>query len=266
MLRSDYNVPHLSAVSIVQRYQDVNKSLAICVVPRVAFWHDLKVEATKQTRAFGYIRVSSAGQAAEDRDGYKRQEAAVRAWAKSHGVRIVRWFRESISGTTNPLERPAFQEMLTALHSNGVKLVICEKYDRVARDSMWIEWAIRHLSENGFSLVSASEPELADDSDPHRKAMRGMISIFAELEKSALVLKLRAARQRAKASRRDYREGRKPFGARPGEEQTIARIRDLRSQGLAYDAIAERLNAEKLPARAGRWHATSVSRVLKSNS
>jgi DNA invertase Pin-like site-specific DNA recombinase len=223
------------------------------------------VESSKQTRAFGYIRVSSAGQAAEDRDGYKRQEAAIRAWAKAHGVRIVRWFRESISGTTNPLERPAFQEMLTALHGNGVKLVICEKYDRVARDSMWIEWAIRHLRDNGFSLVSASEPELADDTDPHRKAMRGMISIFAELEKSALVLKLRAARQRAKANRRDYKEGRKPFGTKPGEQDTIARMIELRKAGLAYDTIADRLNAEGIPARAGRWHATSVSRVLKAN-
>jgi hypothetical protein len=53
--------------------------------------------------------------------------------------------------------------------------------------------------------------------------MRGMISIFAELEKSALVLKLRAARQRAQANRKDYREGRKPLGVRPGEPETIAR-------------------------------------------
>ena len=182
----------------------------------------------------------------------RSQEAAIRQWAKAHSVRIVRWFRESISGTTNPWERPAFQDMLTALHSNSVKLVICEKYDRVARDSMWIEWAIRHLRDNGFSLVSASEPELADDTDPHRKAMRGMISIFAELEKSALVLKLRAARQRARASRRDYREGRKPFGTRPGEQETIARILEMRAQGLACDTIAEHLNADGIPARAGR--------------
>ena len=151
----------------------------------------------------------------------RSQEAAIRQWAKAQGVRIVRWFRESISGTTNPWERTAFQDMLTALHSNSVKLVICEKYDRVATDSMWIEWAIRHLRDSGFSPVSASEPELADDTDPHRKAMRGMISIFAESEKSALVLKLRAARQRARASRRGYREGRKPFGTRPGEQEAI---------------------------------------------
>jgi len=220
------------------------------------------MEQQNPVRAFGYIRVSSAGQAAEDRDGYKRQEAAVRGWAKTHGVRVVRWFRESITGSSNPLDRPAFQDMLTALHSNGVRLVICEKYDRVGRDSMWIEWAIRHLRDCGFSLVSASEPELADDADPHRKAMRGMVAIFAELEKSALVLKLRAARQRARATRRDYREGRKPYGTRPGEAEIVQRIHALRTAGLAYDTIAEHLNKEGVSARAGRWHATSVSRVL----
>jgi DNA invertase Pin-like site-specific DNA recombinase len=222
--------------------------------------HDMHQEP--RIRAFGYIRVSSAGQAAEDRDGYKRQEVAIRAWAKAHSVQIVRWFRESITGTSNPLDRPAFQEMLTALHSNGVRLVVCEKYDRVARDSMWIEWAIRHLRDNGFSLVSASEPELADDADPHRKAMRGMVAIFAELEKSALVLKLRAARQRARATRKDYREGRKRYGERPGEQEVILKMRTMRASGLAYDTIAEQLNHQGLPARAGRWHATSVSRVL----
>ena len=76
--------------------------------------------------------------------------------------------------------------MLTALHSNGVRVVVCERYDPVARDSMWIEWTIRHLRDNEFTLVSACEPELADDADPHRKPMRGMVAIFAELEKSAL--------------------------------------------------------------------------------
>ena len=68
------------------------------------------------------------------------------------------------------------------------------------------------------------------------------------------------------AHRHDYREGRKPFGTRPGEQETIAKMLELRRQGLAYDTIAERLNADDIPARAGRWHATSVSRVLKANS
>lgn len=141
--------------------------------------------------------------------------------------------------------------MLTALHSNGVRVVVCERYDRVARDSMWIEWTIRHLRDNEFTPVSACEPELADDADPHRKPMRGMVAIFAELEKSALVLKLRAARQRARQNRNDYRKGRKPYGDRPGEDKVIKDIISLRSAGMAYDTIAEQLNAKGTPARKG---------------
>jgi DNA invertase Pin-like site-specific DNA recombinase len=120
-----------------------------------------------------------------------------------------------------------------------------------------IEWTIRHLRDSDFHVVSATEPELADDSDPHRKAMRGMLTIFAGLEKSALVLKMSAARQRARATHEDYREGRKPYGSRPGEGKVIRRIGEMRTAGLAYDTIAERLNDEGILARAGRWHATS---------
>jgi len=36
----------------------------------------------------------------------------------------------------------------------------------------------------------------------------------------------------------------------------------MRSEGLAYDTMADALNAAKIPARKGRWHATSVSRVF----
>src|SRR5215469_7509667 len=62
--------------------------------------------------------------------------------------------------------------------------------------------------------------------------------------------------------RSDYHEGRKPYGERPGEEATIKRICEMRASGLAYDTIAERLNAEGIPARAGRWHATSIRRIV----
>ena len=34
----------------------------------------------------------------------------------------------------------------------------------------------------------------------------------------------------------------------------------------ATASIAERLSAENIPARAGRWHATSMSRVLKATA
>ena len=51
------------------------------------------------TKAFGYLRVSGRGQI--EGDGFKRQEAAIKAYAANHGIKIVKTFREEgVSGTT----------------------------------------------------------------------------------------------------------------------------------------------------------------------
>ena len=71
---------------------------------------------------------------------------------------------------------------------------------------------------------------------------------FAEYERAMIVKKLRGARQRARATRKDYREGRKPYGWRPGEEGTIRKILEMRSAGMAYDTIAKTLNTAGIAA------------------
>ena len=95
-----------------------------------------------------------------------------------------------------------------------------------------------------------------------------MMGAFAEYERAMIVKKLRGARQRARATRKDYREGRKPYGWRPGEEGTIRKILkilEMRSAGMACDTIAKTLNTAGIAARKGCWHPTSVSRVVKAN-
>jgi DNA invertase Pin-like site-specific DNA recombinase len=212
-------------------------------------------------RAFGYCRVSSKGQAADDRDGIVRQEKAIREYAAKNGMKIVRWFRDSVTGTKDLENRPALQSLMAALHANGTKLVLIERLDRLARDLMIQESIVADMQRSHFDLVSVMEPDLCSQ-DPTRVLLRQMMGAFAQYERTMIVQKLRGARQRAKANRPGYREGRKPFGERQGEQETIKRIQQLRAKNLAYDTIAERLNADKVPARAGRWHATSVARVL----
>ena len=213
-------------------------------------------------RAFGYVRVSSSGQAEESRDGIPRQKAAIRKWAQANDVRIVRWFEDSVSGKKDLDNRPALQELLTALHGNGVKLVLVEKLDRLARDLMIQESIIADLQRNGFELVSAVEPDLCSN-DPTRKLMRQILGAFSEYEATMIALKLKGARVRAAAKDPSYKEGRKPFGFRPGEQETIARIRELRGQRLSLSAIAQTLTAEGRKPRAGeRWHEKQIARVL----
>src|SRR5712664_2718413 len=93
-------------------------------------------------KAFGYLRVS--GKAQVDGDGFPRQREAIERWASAHGVTIVKWFEErGVNGSL--LERPALSEMMVALMSNGVRLVIVEKLDRLARDQMVQETIVQSL-------------------------------------------------------------------------------------------------------------------------
>jgi DNA invertase Pin-like site-specific DNA recombinase len=211
-------------------------------------------------KAFGYLRVSGKSQV--DGDGFPRQKKAIKEWAAANGVTIVRWFEEKgVNGSL--LERPALSEMMIALMSNGVHFVVVEKLDRLARDQMVQESIIQSLLKQGFELASAAAgEENLCGSDPGRKLMRTIMGAIAEYDKMMIVLKLRAARQRAKA--KDGRcEGAKPFGTLDGEPDVLARLVDLRASGANYEAIAKQLNAEGVKTRSkGEWFPASVRKIL----
>jgi DNA invertase Pin-like site-specific DNA recombinase len=231
------------------------------------------MENTK--KAFGYLRVSSDGQV--DGDGFTRQREAITKWAAANGVQIVQWFEErGVSGTL--LERPALSEMMVALMSNGVRLVVVEKLDRIARDQMVQESIIQSLLKQGFELLSAaSGEENLCGNDPGRKLMRTIMGAIAEYDKQMLVLKMRAARNR-KRQQVGRCEGRKPYGDttplkkdptrdHAGEAVTIQRIKELRAIGGNYESIAKTLNAEGSKTRSGgKWYPATIRRILLSNA
>jgi len=213
------------------------------------------------SKAFAYLRVSGKGQI--EGDGFPRQRAAVRAYAEAHSIRIVRYFEEQgVSGTKDLEDRPALSEMMVALMADGVKTVLIEKLDRLARDLMIQETLVADFRKNGFTVISAAEPDLCSD-DPSRVLMRQLFGVIAQYEKSTIVLKLRAARQRMRV-KTGRCEGRKPYGAREGEQETISRIVELRKNGLNYSNIAEKLNALGVKARSGGvWYPSNISRILE---
>ncbi len=215
-------------------------------------------------KAFGYLRVSGKGQVAGD--GFPRQRAAIERYAKAQGIRVVRWFEErGVSGTNELTDRPALQELLLALAGDGVQTVLVEKLDRLARDLMIQETILHDLAKNGYRLVSAAEPDLCSD-DPSRKLMRQIFGAIAEYDKSMIVAKLRASRERmrAKAGRC---EGRKPYGFRDGEGRVIERMKRLSGDGLNYSAVAAKLNAEGIRTRSGgQWFPATVARILAASA
>src|ERR1017187_10064239 len=213
------------------------------------------------SKAFGYLRVSGKGQV--DGDGFPRQLQAINGYAAAHDIAIVNVFREKgVTGSKESMDRPAFAEMMTALHSNGVRTIIIEKLDRLARDLMVQEATIADLHKHGFTLVSVAEPDLMA-SDPTRILMRQLMGAVAQYDKSQIVLKLRGARMRMRA-KTGRCEGRKPFGARPGESVIRDHIRTMRKSGSTLQAICNALNTAGTPTRyGGRWMAMTVRNIAK---
>jgi DNA invertase Pin-like site-specific DNA recombinase len=212
------------------------------------------------TKAFAYVRVSGKGQV--DGDGFPRQLAAIRGYAKANDIKIVQTFKdEGVSGSVESTDREGFADMMVALLSNGVTTVIIEKLDRLARDLMVQETAIAEMKKNGFTIISVAEPDLMA-SDPTRILMRQMLGAVAQYDKSQIVLRLRAARMRKRAQTGRC-EGAKPYGTLPGEAEIIDRMKAMRSTGMGFDRIADALNRECVkPRRGAKWHGLTVNKIL----
>ena len=237
----------------------ISQYYRIGLTAKAGFQHNRGMTNPKK-RAFGYLRVSGDSQI--EGDGFPRQREAIMRWAAANGVRIVRWFEEKgVSGTTDSMDRPAFQEMMLALLGDGVHTVLIERLDRIARDVVVQESILKDLTRRGFELISVSEPDLCSN-DPYRSAMRQMLGVFAELDRKTIVLKLRAARQRAKA-KTGRCEGRKPYGFHNGEQEILKRIITLHDTGKNYEAIAHTLNSKGIKTRSeGLWYPATVRRIL----
>ena len=212
------------------------------------------------TKALAYLRVSGKGQI--EGDGFTRQLKSVREYAAAHDIKIVKVFREEgVSGTVENMDRPAWRDLMATLHSNGVRTILIERLDRLARDLMVQEAAIADLRKNGFTLISAAEPDLMAN-DPTRVLMRQLLGAVAQYDKSQIVAKLRGARMRKRA-KEGRCEGRKAYGYFEGEQTVIGRMKELRESGMGFDRIAGQLNTEGLKPRTGeRWHGLVVNRIL----
>lgn len=215
-----------------------------------------------KTPAFAYLRVSSTGQA--DGDGFERQERAINAYCAANGIVVKRVYREEASGVKESMDRPAWVEMTAAIMANGVKTVVIERIDRLARDLMIQEHIIADMQRRGINLIStaAMEQDLCKD-DPSRKLYRQIMGAIAEYDKTMLVLKMAAARKRIR-DRGERCDGAKPYGELPGEAGTLEHMIELRRQGSSLAGIAEKLNDWKEKPRRGKsWHPHAVARILK---
>jgi len=150
-------------------------------------------------KAYAYLRVSGQGQV--DGNGFERQQAAVNQFAQKANIEIAQFFKEQVSVTNDSTEREVFQQMISAILRNGVRTIIVEGLDRLAREYRIQEQLLVYLAAKGIALYDTRTGENVTEAiaaDPMKKAMIQMQGIFSELEKNLLVKKLRVARQSKK--------------------------------------------------------------------
>ena len=220
-------------------------------------------------KAFSYLRVSSRGQI--DGDGFDRQRDKIKIWAKANGAVIEREFlEEGISGANELDHRPAMVELLAAIAANGVRTVVVERADRFARDLVASELLLREFTRLGVKVIEAeggNDLSAGDNDNPTAKLVRQILAAVSEFDKTSIVLKLKAARVRARREKGRC-EGRKGFGEREGESATLEMIRALRrkpkgGQRKSFAYIAQKLNDDGVATRTGKpWHPEVIRRLL----
>ena len=220
-------------------------------------------------KAFTYLRVSGKGQISGD--GFPRQRETVQKFAKRNQIEIVREFRdEGVSGTKDAFDRDGLTDLLVAIKANGVRTVLVERADRLARDLMVSEILLDEFRKLEVTVIEAESglDLTVHNQDPTRVLMRQMLAAISQWEKSCIVQKLRASRVRIRKTKGKC-EGRKSFGESAEETAVIQRIQTLRCDGATIKAIADALNQENIPpqskVRAGittKWHPTMISRIL----
>ena len=132
---------------------------------------------------FCYVRVSTENQL--ENYSIEEQTKRLEAYCLAKGWTIPEVYTDGgfSGGNTN---RPALQMMLHDLHSNIAQAVVVYKLDRLSRSQKDTLMLIEdEFLANHVDFISVNEN--FDTSTPFDRAMIGMLSVFAQLEKDQIV-------------------------------------------------------------------------------
>lgn len=214
----------------------------------------------------GYVRVSTENQL----ENYSIDEQArrIESFCLAKGWRLQQIFTDGgYSGGTT--DRPALHDLLRRVRRGGVDAVVVYKLDRLSRsqkDTLLLiedEFLAHHTD-----FVSINEN--FDTSSPFGRAMIGMLSVFAQLEKDQITERFTMGRIGRSKAGYFHGGGSIPFGYRyenghllPDGSRALL-VRDLFARFLAgqsLGAIARDVAASGGPT----WTARKVRAILQNS-
>ena len=187
------------------------------------------------------------------------------AYAKAHGLEIVREFHDAAVSGADPIDRrPGFVGLLAHLHGDGARAILVENAGRFARD-LAVQLAGHDLLKaRGIDLVPVDAPDHFRDGTPTAVMVRQILGAVAQFEKAGLVRKLRHARDGKSAALGRRVEGRKPVPeAVVREAERLARVSPKTHEKRSLRRIAAALARLGHVAPSGKpYGAESVKRML----
>ena len=219
-------------------------------------------------KAIAYLRTSSSTNASigNDKDSDKRQRAAIAGFAAANSYEIVDEYYDVVSGADPIGERPGFKAMLDRIAGNGVRTILVESPDRFARDLIVQLTGHDYLKTLGVELVPASAPDFFQTDTPTAVLVRQVLGAISEFEKTSLVAKLKAARDRKREATGKC-GGRKSYKERSPEMVALARKLaryPVDGHKRSLRDVAAELEAQGYTSNGRRYAATAVARMIAS--
>lgn len=214
-----------------------------------------------------YVRVSTQEQAT---NGYSLDEQIDRLtkFCDAMNWENTKVYKDAGFSGGN-LNRPALQELIKDIpHINKVVVYKLDRLSRSQKDTLYLIEDV--FLKNGVDFVSMSEN--FDTSSSFGRAMIGILSVFAQLEREQIKERMTMGKY-ARAKQGNYNSSKSPIGydyidgqlvTNAYEKALIQRMFTEYSAGKSPKKIAECFNSEGLYHKYGKWQSSTVRSLLTS--
>lgn len=225
---------------------------------------------TKKIKVAIYVRVSTQEQVKE---GYSigEQKERLEKYCEAHGWTIFKIYTDpGFSGGST--DRPGLKQLINDVKRKKVDKVLVYKLDRLSRSQKDTLYLIEDVFlKNDVDFVSMTEN--FDTATPFGRAMIGILSVFAQLEREQIKERMQIGLD-ARAKEGYYHGGPyAPIGyeykdgkliINDYEALQVRKIYELASTGMPIYSVYRYLKEHNLTHKYGKWTDSAVRSCLKS--
>ena len=216
-----------------------------------------------------YSRVSTQEQAIHG-NSLEEQNERMLKFADALGLRNAKIYSDGgFSGAS--MKRPALQEMINDIQQGKVSKVIVYKLDRLSRSQRDTLYLIEDVFlKNNCDFISMNEN--FDTSSPFGRAMIGILSVFAQLEREQIKERMIMGKEARAKKGKWHGGGHPPIGYDYIEGELVIndfyamQVRemfDLFAHGMTASRICDTFNEKGYKTQYGNnWNMTQVRRTL----